>query len=232
MLVKLIKTFRDDLTGLLYPVTCLVCGDRLRDQTHLCSYCLNYAFVPFEREGRESGGGMILPDWIAMQDALWEFDKGGYLQDVLHHLKYNGLEKLGRALGRQLGGKLRHNYWMAPLEDSLLLPVPLHSSRQRKRGYNQASLIAGGVAEVTGAETVGSNAVIRIRNTATQTGLNARVRRKNIGGAFHLVQSEQFRNRPVIIIDDVITTGATVMELASLIRPEAACIGIVTVAKA
>lgn len=221
-----------DIFDLLYPVSCLVCGDRLTDKGHLCAYCINYAFQPANTEGMESSNGMVLPDWIAMQDVLWEFDKGGFLQDVLHHLKYSGLAELGMLLGRQLGFKLRKNIWMHISDDTVLLPVPLHPSRQKKRGYNQSALIAQGISEITGAVPAGSSSVVRIRNTRSQTGLNAHMRKKNLHGAFQVHDFELFRDKQVIIVDDVITTGATAFELAGIIREHAGKIGVASVARA
>ena len=221
-----------DVFDLLYPVSCLVCGDRLTDKGHLCTYCINYAFQPANTEGAESSKGMVLPDWIAMQDVLWEFDKGGFLQDVLHHLKYGGLAELGILLGRQLGYKLKKNIWLHISEDTVLLPVPLHPTRQNKRGYNQSELIARGISEITGSVAAGKSSVARVRNTRSQTGLNAHLRKKNLHGAFQIHDMELFRDKQVIIVDDVITTGATVFELAGIIRESAGQIGIASVARA
>ncbi len=231
-MIKRICTYGRDLFELLYPVTCLVCGDRVQKETHICSYCLDYAFEPANPEGKESCEGMILPEWIVMQDALWKFDKGGFLQDVLHHMKYSGLAGLGLALGRRLGYHLKNNKWMDLQNNLILLPVPLYISRQRKRGYNQAALLARGVSEVLGAGLADETAVVRIKNTRTQTGLNAGMRKKNIDGAFRLQQKESFRNTRVLIIDDVITTGVTTFELAMMVSDLSDSIAIATLARA
>ncbi len=222
----------NDLFELLYPVSCLVCGDRLSDDSYLCTYCADYAFQSSNEENRESSEGLILPDWIAVQDALWEFDKGGYLQDVLHHVKYSGLASLGVFLGEKLGYKLLKNRFISISDETVLLPVPLHPSRQRKRGYNQSALIASGISGVTGACVADEGAMQRIKNTRTQTGLHAGSRRKNLSGAFLLVDADVFRDKAVIIVDDVITTGATVFELAEQIRVTSRKIGIATIARA
>jgi ComF family protein len=231
-MLKVILKIGGDIFDLLYPVSCLVCGDRLNDQRHLCSYCLRHAFVPTNEEGRESSQGLVLPEWVAMQESLWEFDKGGFLQDVLHHVKYSGLADLAVALGEELGYKLLGNRFLTVSSDVVLLPVPLHPYRQRKRGYNQSVLIAGGISNVTGAQVAPGRAVRRIRNTRTQTGLNASSRRKNLSGAFELVDADLFRGRDVIVVDDVITTGATVFELSGQVRGQCCRIGVATVARA
>ncbi len=231
-MLKLMLKAGKDIFDLLYPVSCLVCGDRLVDQRHLCSFCLRHAFVPTNEDGRESSEGMVLPEWVTMQESLWEFDKGGFLQDVLHHVKYSGLADLGIALGKELGYKLLNNRFFPVTDEVVLLPVPLHPIRQRKRGYNQSELLAGGIAVVTGARVAPERAVRRIRNTRTQTGLNASSRKENLSGAFELVDAGPFRGRDVLVVDDVITTGATVFELAGLVRELCCSIGVATIARA
>ncbi len=222
----------NDLLALLYPVSCLVCGDRLSDESYLCSYCGDYAFELSNKDRNEASEGMVLPEWITMQEALWEFDKGGYLQDILHHVKYSGLANLGVTLGEKLGYKLLKNPFMRITDETVLLPVPLHPSRQRKRGYNQSALIARGIAEVTVAHIADQGAMKRVINTRTQTGLNARSRKENLSGAFLVTDAAAFLDRAVIIVDDVITTGATAIEIAGQIRGLVKEIGIATIARA
>ncbi len=232
IMFKILLRAGNDLFELLYPVSCLVCGDRQVDRRHLCRYCLDHAFEPSNEDGSESSEGLVLPEWMTMQHTLWEFDKGGFLQDVLHHVKYSGLADLGVALGEKLGKELSKNRYLGISHKTILLPVPLHPARERKRGYNQSFLIAFGIANVTGAEIAPHGAVQRNRNTRTQTGLNASNRRKNLSGAFAISEQLTFVNRDVIIVDDVITTGATVFELASLIRGYCGKIGVATIARA
>ncbi|MEX0680276.1 MAG: phosphoribosyltransferase family protein [Balneolales bacterium] len=221
-----------DVFELIYPVTCLVCGDRVGEDSQLCTYCLKYAFEPANAGGMESCDGIILPDWIVMQDSLWEFDKGGFLQDILHYAKYNGFASLCVVLGRELGYKIRYNRWLDSRRSVILLPVPLHPARQRKRGYNQSAKIAEGIAEVTGSAVADSKSVVRVRNTRTQTGLNSTLRWENTLNAFSLNRGEVFNGQTVLIVDDIITTGATTLELAKIVRDHCASVGIVTVARA
>jgi ComF family protein len=115
----------------------------------------------------------------------------------------------------------------------VLLPVPLHPARERKRGYNQSRLIAEGISEITGDRVSKKGDVTRIRNTRTQTGYSMGKRMKNISGAFSLNNPESFAGNFVIIVDDVFTTGSTVFELAHTLQPaEPADIGILTIALA
>lgn len=221
-----------DIVDVLYPVTCLVCGDRMANRRHLCRYCIENAFIPSENSGNEASTGLILPEWISMQETLWEFDKGGFLQDVLHQLKYGGLSVLGISLGEELGKKLKNHSWMKIDDCTLIVPVPLHPARQRKRGYNQSSLIAEGISRVTGAAIAEEKTVVRVKNTTTQTGLGADIRKKNISGAFQIQKETLLKDRDILLVDDVITTGATITEMAEKIKHHSGQIGMATIARA
>lgn len=161
----------------------------------------------------------ILPESVTSLFSMWYFDKGGYLQQLLHNLKYNHLKGVGRELGRLLAATyLRNSEPGQILEmNPLIVPVPLHKSRLRKRGYNQARVLAEGFAELTNWEIIGKEAITRTRNTGTQTGLTGKQRSDNLRNAFQINGVEQLHDREVIIIDDVFTTGATTFELASTI---------------
>ncbi|HLO04927.1 MAG TPA: double zinc ribbon domain-containing protein [Symbiobacteriaceae bacterium] len=126
----------------------------------------------------------------------------GPLRELVHHLKYNGREWLGQPLGRQLGAQI------APLYDAVL-PLPLHRSRERERGYNQAALLATGVGEVLGRPVL-TGLLRRQRQTARQADLDRAERRANLAGAFSApLQHPDLAGRSLLLIDDVLTTGAT-----------------------
>ncbi|MBD3616466.1 MAG: ComF family protein [Gracilimonas sp.] len=171
--------------------------------------------------GKRSTRDIMLPEGVYLQHALWNFDKGGYLQEVLHQLKYNRLTGVGEDIGRQLGkSMLRHPEFMNRVKGRKvrLLPVPLHPKKYRMRGYNQAFYIAKGVAEVTNLHIIDKNTVQRIKNTGTQTGYSLEKRRKNIDGAFKVTVPEKVKDVLCVIIDDVFTTGATTFELSSELK--------------
>ena len=102
----------------------------------------------------------------------------------------------------------------------ILLPVPLHPKKKRYRGYNQAQLIASGVAEVTGIPIIHEESVVRHRFTITQTGQNLQGRMKNLQEAFKVLRPEDIAQKRVIIIDDVFTTGATAFALSNILKKE------------
>lgn len=178
----------------------------------------------------------MLPEGIYLQHALWNFDKGGYLQELLHQLKYHRLTGVGVDIGRQLGKSLlRNTEFTNRTKDRKvrLLPVPLHFKKRRMRGYNQAFFIAKGVAEVTNLHILEKDILLRIKNTGTQTGFSLEKRRKNIDGAFKVSDPEKLQDVLCVIIDDVFTTGATTFEMSSeLIKAGCKEIMIATVAQA
>lgn len=210
------------ISEVIFPAVCTVCGVKLSIHEHfVCTFCLEDKFEESHRGGKKSTADIILPDGIVLQHAMWNFDKGGHLQDLLHKFKYNRLTGIGIDLGRQLGKSLLENQFYENLNidtEAVLIPVPLHPKKRRKRGYNQAYYVAKGVSQVTGQSIIEFEAVKRIKNTRTQTGFSLQKRRDNIDGAFLVERPELIDNRCCIIIDDVFTTGATTFELASKLK--------------
>lgn len=217
----------------MFPHVCELCGLQLPDSSEfLCSTCLKTRFERTELRAGNSTSDIFLPESISFQYALWNFDKGGFLQDLLHDLKYNQLSGVGVDLGKTLGAALcDHNILK---EDSwLIVPVPLHRKKKKKRGYNQARKIAQGVSLSTGCALINEKIVTRVKYTATQTGFTLEKRNKNIANAFEVVDRSVLNNVACLIIDDVFTTGATTFELAdTLANAGVRKIGIATVAQA
>lgn len=202
-----------------FPGFCAGCADRLDPGLH--ALCVGCRFDAFSYSARE---WLILPQSIRFIAALWNFDKGGGLQDLLHRLKYArepgiGVE-LGECIGQQLLPGLLAAQGMA-FDECWLLPVPIHPGRKRRRGYNQAERIACGIAGATGIGLCPEGLAVRVRNTRSQTGLTESDRARNMRGVFRITDPERFkdvrRDRFVLIVDDVVTTGATVFALSDLL---------------
>ena len=168
-----------------------------------------------------------------MQHALWNFDKGGFLQDLLHQLKYHRLTGVGVDLGMALGRNVAKNPNFAIDTKMVLVPVPLHPRKKRIRGFNQARYIAEGAKHVLDIPLVNSMDVVRIKNTKTQTGFTLEKRHKNVNRAFSVLNEDAIKERSCIIVDDVFTTGATAFELSrELLAAGAHKTLIITVAQA
>ena len=138
----------------------------------------------------------------------------GTLRALIQRFKYDGFRPLAKPLGRFL---LHATERLSEQAFDLALPVPLHRNRRRQRGFNQAELLATEVARWRKIP-LGVKDCVRVRDTPPQTGLRAAERRKNVAGAFDVPQPERVRGRRVLLIDDVLTTGATASACAQALR--------------
>ena len=225
---------REAATAILFPDVCLCCGVR-HSKDYICDYCMRRRFQNATNNKKRASGDTLLPDGVVFQHALWEFDKSGSLQNLLHQLKYNHLYGIGVRLGSGLGRSLKsYRYFNGLQKDNMvLLPVPLHGSKYKIRGYNQARAIAEGIHRVTRIPLLDNNTVTRSKKTTTQTGLSMKKRLANMEAAFRVNQERAIEGKLVMIVDDVFTTGATSFELArTLKKAGAAEISIATVAQA
>jgi ComF family protein len=211
----LIQTITAPFLDFIYPPTCISCKRILPDGSQkVCEECWN----SIERISRdhplylETREKLLAADEVADLVSVFVFQKEGAFQHVAHALKYDGYESVGRELGRRLAQTMRS--W--DIRVDLLVPIPLHRAKQRERGFNQAERIARGVALESGIQ-VCTDAVRRIRHTQTQTQLNSDERKKNMEAAFAFnpACSKLISRKTCLLIDDVITTGATINSCAT-----------------
>lgn len=198
-----------DFVSLFFPRYCLGCsGPLVKGEEIICTFCrvdmpkTNYHTMSTNPiEVRLAGRLPITRAW-----AFLKFRKKGIVQQLLHQLKYNNHPEIGVLLGRIYGHELK-NAGFAP-EFDLIVPIPLHESRLRKRGYNQSSKFAEGLSYSLGipwSETVS----IRKAKTPTQTRKSRIERWENVKDVFSVSPGLIF-GKKILLVDDVITTGATV----------------------
>lgn len=199
----------DALIGLLYPSVCAACGKSLfKWEKLVCTHCRSmlpktgYELNEDNPLARNFYGKVRLK----AVTACFFFSKEGKVQHLIHELKYKGNSDAGVFLGQELGKTIKE----APLFQGIdyLIPVPLHPKREKKRGYNQSMMIAQGISEVTGIP-VGKDFLIRSVNTATQTHKSKEERWKNVKDIFELRHAKQLEGKYILLVDDVLTTGAT-----------------------
>jgi ComF family protein len=137
--------------------------------------------------------------------AAYFFRKGNRVQKLVHQVKYKGQKEMGTVLGREMGKSLRDSSF---IEVDLIAPVPLHPQKYRKRGYNQSEWIARGIAEML-EKPMDVQTLVRRIFTTTQTRKKRYDRWENVDSGFGLTNPDSFTGRHILLIDDVITTGAT-----------------------
>lgn len=211
------KKYLSDFFHLFYPHNCEGCGtDILYTDQFLCSRCLTRLpatgfFATANNPVENIFYGRV--DVLAAAAAFY-FTKQSLLQHLLIELKYRGNKEAGYFLGRMMAYALADSNRFHFVE--ALVPLPLHPKKENNRGYNQAGLICKGIAEVW-QKPVLENTVIRREFTETQTHQNRVGRWENMLGVFHVTEPEQLQNRHLLLVDDVITTGASLEALATTI---------------
>ena len=138
--------------------------------------------------------------------AQYYFTKESMMQHLMHELKYKGNKELGIYLGNLMGLALKQTNRFSTID--ALIPLPLFPSKEKKRGYNQAAVLCYGISEIIG-KPVLENVVIRTTHTETQTRKNRVARWQNMEGRFLLKDPSKLENKHVLLVDDVITTGAS-----------------------
>ena len=208
-----------------FPRYCPVCEAMLAEtEIGVCSHCV--VKMPRYIEGIQYGLDRLNGDiYIDTLHALFIFKDDGGVRPMIHALKYRGHAEVGEMLGRMAGRR----YPMLSREYDLIVPVPLHPRKQRERGYNQALLIARGLSHVTGIPVC--EALIRSTYTESQTGQSYVERKTTMTGRFALQSAAHPAGVRILLVDDVLTTGATVQAAAEpLAAASAAKIGVLVAA--
>lgn len=204
------KKIFSNLLDLFYPSLCVVCDGRLTEkEQHLCLECLsqlpktNQHLHPNNRL-EEFFAGRIPFQRIA---AYSYFVKEGSVQKIIHELKYKNNPKIGYYIGQLCGEHLKSSDFISNID--LLVPIPLHPKREKKRGYNQSMEICKGISDKTGI-AVNNSSLKRMVNNKSQT-QNSRFNRwNNVENIFSLSGKEELEQKHILLVDDVITTGSTI----------------------
>jgi len=194
--------------SLFYPHYCAGCGsDRLDQQTEICLRCLHRLPQTHFTEHADNPVEKIFWGRTPVQAAtsLFFYSQDAIMQTLLHELKYRGNQALGIQLGSLLGAALNNN---SRFTVDVLVPVPLHPSKEKSRGFNQATLICQGIAAVTGLP-VCESLLRRNAKRSTQTKKDRAERWENMLGVFEATLPDQLNYKNILLVDDVITTGAT-----------------------
>lgn len=205
----------NELLDLVAPRFCVVCGNRLAvDEDYICSVCnLHLPRTGFQSHADDNK--MVRMLWglmpVERATALFYYTPGAQTTHILEALKYNDQPEIGITMGRLMAQELKDSGFFDGID--LLIPIPLARNRQRQRGYNQCTMLARGVSEVTGIQVVES-VIIREKFEKSQTHLKRWERIENVEGIFALSNPQTLHGKHVLLIDDVMTTGATVCACA------------------
>ncbi len=199
----------DDFLSLFFPQFCMGCsGPMVRGEDILCTRCIAELPKTYYHKRKENPVLNRLAGRLPIRHgmAFLKFRKGGSVQHLLHQLKYNNRPEIGERLGKAYGLELAQEGFGD--EFDLIVPVPLHRSRLRHRGYNQSAHFAKGLSE---AMHVAWNESISIRTeaTATQTRKSRADRWENVRHVFSVSAGKEITQKRILLVDDVITTGAT-----------------------
>jgi ComF family protein len=200
----------NDFISLFFPSYCFGCNQSLvKGEDTLCTRCLLELPKTYYHLLDENPIKNKLTGRLPLKHALafLKFRKTGIVQHLLHQLKYNNQPEVGVKLGRNYGQELFKSGFQN--EFDVIVPVPLHSSRQKKRGYNQSSKFAEGLSYAMGIPWDESIS-IRTTTAATQTKKSKQERWDNVKSVFDIRESEKIKDLRILLVDDVITTGATV----------------------
>ncbi|MBP1649052.1 MAG: competence protein [Bacteroidetes bacterium] len=211
----LVRPLRD----FLFPPLCFACERLLGEEEEIvCAPCLAAIRSVSEADShyQDTLDSLASEGTISGLVAAYYFEAGGPLQTLVHQLKYSGMTSVGSFLGERLGEKVKRE--LVGLHISCVVPVPLHLSKRRERGYNQSEYICRGMSSVLAAPVM-PKMVVRKVYTQTQTMLNSEERKHNVAGAFALRgrRPPMMKNATVLLVDDVVTTGSTMRSCARVL---------------
>lgn len=223
--------FFKHFVNLFFPDTCHVCRGLLAGQeVFLCSYC--QTSLPRTRFHQHSDNALTRIFWGRVQiqtgTALYHFHKKGGVQRLVHAFKYQGNTRLGEHLGMLLGRDIKRSPYYGDI--TAIIPVPLHPDKEKKRGFNQSEVFARGLSATLSIPCY-TDWLVRIIDNPTQTKRSRIDRWENVYSSFKINKPEQVSHAQILLVDDVITTGATLEACAQeLLSVKGARIWIATLA--
>jgi ComF family protein len=211
-------TWWDNFIALFFPRLCLACDEPLPfDEPYLCFECqVTLPETDFHLHIQNDFTeklSVFFP--VETAAALFYFTKKSRTQHLIHHIKYEDKREIAIELGKWLGGKLLKQPQFAAID--CIIPVPMHPKKERLRGYNQANVFAIGISEATNWR-LAANALRKVKMTDSQTHKSRLERRNNMLEVFALGDPSVIRGKNVLLVDDVMTTGATLEACAQVLR--------------
>lgn len=207
-----------NLVNLFFPKVCYACHNQLSDnEESICLDCRHDLPVTnFHFDNNESVNKVLYGRAkIENGTALFRFEKKSNVQRLIHNLKYKGHEHIGFVLGNWLGGELKSIKAYQNID--AVIPVPIHKNKLKKRGYNQVTKFGQQIAEALNAKYL-DNVLIKISNTKSQTNKRRFARWNSGDELFALKNISEIENKHILVVDDIITTGATLEACISVLN--------------
>ena len=206
----------DDFLQFFFPELCVSCGQVLNSQEKvLCMECLFH--IPRTNFHRYDDNPVSQLFWgrvkIEHASSFFYFSKGSSYQSLIHKLKYHGRKDIGVEMGKLFGSELRMTVFS---KGDLIVPVPLHPLKHKKRGFNQSEMIAAGLSSTLNLP-VNSSVLFRSESTETQTRKSRFDRFANVEGKFVVRDKTELEGKHIILADDVVTTGSTLESCAAVL---------------
>jgi ComF family protein len=204
----LLKQALSSFTHLFFPHVCVGCGNDIAGGQIICMQCesqlpfTNFCDKPLNTVEKRFWGRLSLK----AAASTFYFTKGSQLQNMLHALKYKGNKEIGYYLGRQMALQIRDSHRFKDID--ALIPLPLFAAREKQRGYNQATILCEAIGEELKIPVMG-HTIKRLSATETQTHKSREERWENMEGKFFLEHGDLLKHKNILLVDDVITTGAT-----------------------
>lgn len=216
--MKVFVNIAQHLLNLVFPKNCCICSENLvGEEEEICTSCLYR--IPRTNFHLEKGNVIEKRFWgkanIERVTAFFFFQKGSNYRELLHLLKYKGEQQIGVVLGRFAATELLQSPDFSEID--FLVPVPLHQNKLKQRGYNQSECIAKGLNQILNVPIVSNNLFRAIENP-TQTKKSVYERWENTNGIFDIHDSSQFEGKHILLIDDVLTTGSTIIACAQALQ--------------
>lgn len=210
--------YLQSLVEVIYPNLCIICQKETPiNGRELCLLCLTE--LPYTDHFEYNNNHITKKFFgrleIAHGAALLSYYKGSMFTDMLHRFKYEGGKDIGFMLGRMTGHRLLKSSWCDSVD--IIVPMPIHKNRRKVRGYNQSTEYAKGIKAITNIPIV-ENLVIKKHYTTSQVSKGRMARQTNVDMTFALVDKHRYAGRHILLVDDVITTGATILACAQCLQ--------------
>lgn len=209
MFMRRLRQLAGSVLDFMYPPVCPICRESMEAYAPLCAVCDKAIRNQIDFRQHDSRDFYHLTDPFFLDAALTFWEYSLEIETCIHLVKYRSRIKLGRYFVRALSDLLTNTRISA----DCIIPVPLHASRFRERGFNQSAVYAEAISRITGIEWH-AGWLKRSRYTKTQTRLSAEERQDNVRDAFTVRRSDRIEGRSLLLVDDVITSGATINSCA------------------